>query len=167
MQCIAHYYGGDLTQTGRSQILPCCLGVIRPVFECDEVAVRRECPAQPVGSQGGVGGDKQSFDAGIDLSCENIENANAAGLSVINVMANQGEFLYLPARIAGVRRILEVSLKDAITWSVRGRAWFRFRRRSGRLRGLETGRNVVRDNPGSRLRQLPDTKFDLTFPRGR
>ena len=38
----------------------------------------------------------------------NIENANAAGLPAINVTANQGKFLYLLARIAGARRILEV-----------------------------------------------------------
>jgi predicted O-methyltransferase YrrM len=43
----------------------------------------------------------------------NIANANAASLPAINVTANQGKFLYLLARIAGARRVLEIGTPAA------------------------------------------------------
>jgi predicted O-methyltransferase YrrM len=51
----------------------------------------------------------------------NFENASAAGLPPINVTANQGKFLYLLARIAGARRILEVGTLGgySTTWLAR------------------------------------------------
>jgi predicted O-methyltransferase YrrM len=51
----------------------------------------------------------------------NIENADRAGLPHINVSANQGKFLYLLARIAGARRILEVGTLGGYssTWLAR------------------------------------------------
>ncbi len=51
----------------------------------------------------------------------NIENAHAAGLPAINVTANQGKFLYLLARIAGARRVLEVGTLGgySTTWLAR------------------------------------------------
>lgn len=52
----------------------------------------------------------------------NIENANAAGLPAINITANQGKFLYLLARIAGARRILEVGTLGAYSTTWLGRA---------------------------------------------
>jgi predicted O-methyltransferase YrrM len=51
----------------------------------------------------------------------NIENADAAGLPPINITANQGKFLYLLARIAGARRVLEVGTLGgySTTWLAR------------------------------------------------
>jgi len=51
----------------------------------------------------------------------NVENANAAGLPPINITANQGKFLYLLARIAGARRVLEVGTLGgySTTWLAR------------------------------------------------
>jgi len=51
----------------------------------------------------------------------NIENADRAGLPHINVSANQGKFLYLLARIAGARRILEIGTLGgySTTWLAR------------------------------------------------
>ncbi len=51
----------------------------------------------------------------------NIENASAAGLPPINVTANQGKFLYLLARIAGARRVLEIGTLGgySTTWLAR------------------------------------------------
>lgn len=52
----------------------------------------------------------------------NIENANAAGLPPINVTANQGKFLYLLAKIAGAKRILEVGTLGGYSTTWLGRA---------------------------------------------
>ena len=51
----------------------------------------------------------------------NIENADRAGLPHINVSANQGKFLYLLARIAGARRVLEIGTLGgySTTWLAR------------------------------------------------
>ena len=51
----------------------------------------------------------------------NIEKAGAAGLPPINVTANQGKFLYILARIAGARRILEIGTLGgySTTWLAR------------------------------------------------
>ena len=51
----------------------------------------------------------------------NVENAEAAGLPPINITANQGKFLYLLARIAGARRVLEVGTLGgySTTWLAR------------------------------------------------
>ncbi len=58
-----------------------------------------------------------------DLVLEaNIENANAAGLPPINVTANQGKFLYLLAKIAGAKRILEVGTLGGYSTTWLGRA---------------------------------------------
>ena len=52
----------------------------------------------------------------------NISNANAAGLPAINVTANQGKFLYLLARIAGARRVLEIGTLGGYSTTWLGRA---------------------------------------------
>lgn len=52
----------------------------------------------------------------------NIANANAAGLPPINVAPNQGKFLYLLARIAGARRILEIGTLGGYSTTWLGRA---------------------------------------------
>ena len=44
----------------------------------------------------------------------NIANAYAAGLPAINVTPNQGKLLYLLARIAGARRVLELESNDGL-----------------------------------------------------
>jgi predicted O-methyltransferase YrrM len=51
----------------------------------------------------------------------NVENANTAGLPPINITPNQGKFLYLLARIAGARRVLEVGTLGgySTTWLAR------------------------------------------------
>jgi predicted O-methyltransferase YrrM len=51
----------------------------------------------------------------------NLANADAAGLPAINVTPNQGKFLYLLARIAGARRVLEVGTLGgySTTWLAR------------------------------------------------
>jgi predicted O-methyltransferase YrrM len=51
----------------------------------------------------------------------NIENAGRAGLPHINVSPNEGKFLYLLARIAGARRILEIGTLGgySTTWLAR------------------------------------------------
>lgn len=51
----------------------------------------------------------------------NIENADRAGLPHINVSPNQGKFLYLLARIAGARRVLEIGTLGgySTTWLAR------------------------------------------------
>jgi len=51
----------------------------------------------------------------------NFENARSAGLPPINVTPNQGKFLYLLARIGGVRRILEIGTLGgySTTWLAR------------------------------------------------
>ena len=50
-----------------------------------------------------------------------MENADRAGLPHINVSPNQGKFLYLLARIAGARRILEIGTLGgySTTWLAR------------------------------------------------
>ncbi|MEO8680151.1 MAG: O-methyltransferase [Vicinamibacterales bacterium] len=52
---------------------------------------------------------------------QNIDDANAAGLPPINVSPNQGKLLYLLARIAGARRILEIGTLGgySTTWLAR------------------------------------------------
>jgi predicted O-methyltransferase YrrM len=52
----------------------------------------------------------------------NFENAAAAGLPPINVTANQGKFLYLLARIAGARRVLEIGTLGGYSTTWLGRA---------------------------------------------
>jgi predicted O-methyltransferase YrrM len=52
----------------------------------------------------------------------NLANASAAGLPPINVSANQGRLLYLLARIAGARRILEIGTLGAYSTTWLGRA---------------------------------------------
>jgi predicted O-methyltransferase YrrM len=52
----------------------------------------------------------------------NIENAEASGLPPINVTANQGKFLYLLARIAGARRVLEIGTLGGYSTTWLGRA---------------------------------------------
>jgi predicted O-methyltransferase YrrM len=51
----------------------------------------------------------------------NFENAEAAGLPPINITANQGKFLYVLARIAGARRVLEIGTLGgySTTWLAR------------------------------------------------
>jgi predicted O-methyltransferase YrrM len=51
----------------------------------------------------------------------NIENAHRAGLPHINVSPNLGKFLYLLARIAGARRVLEIGTLGgySTTWLAR------------------------------------------------
>jgi predicted O-methyltransferase YrrM len=51
----------------------------------------------------------------------NLANADAAGLPAINVTPNQGKFLYLLARMAGARRILEIGTLGgySTTWLAR------------------------------------------------
>ncbi len=52
----------------------------------------------------------------------NIANATAAGLPAINVSATQGKFLYLLARIAGARRMLEIGTLGGYSTTWLGRA---------------------------------------------
>src|SRR5580698_3395463 len=52
----------------------------------------------------------------------NIANANAAGIPAISVSPNQGKFLYLLARIAGARRVLEVGTLAGYSATWLGRA---------------------------------------------
>jgi predicted O-methyltransferase YrrM len=52
----------------------------------------------------------------------NVANADAAGLPHINVTANQGKFLYLLARIAGARRVLEIGTLGGYSTTWLGRA---------------------------------------------
>src|SRR5579863_2999264 len=52
----------------------------------------------------------------------NIENADEAGLPHINVSPNQGKFLYLLARIAGARRVLEIGTLGGYSTTWLGRA---------------------------------------------
>jgi predicted O-methyltransferase YrrM len=51
----------------------------------------------------------------------NLSNAKAAGLPEINITPNQGKFLYLLARIAGARRVLEIGTLGgySTTWLAR------------------------------------------------
>lgn len=51
----------------------------------------------------------------------NVRNADAAGLPPINITANQGQFLYLLASIAGARRVLEIGTLGgySTTWLAR------------------------------------------------
>lgn len=53
---------------------------------------------------------------------EGVRNARAAGLPAINVTPNQGKFLYLLARIAGARRILEIGTLGGYSTTWLGRA---------------------------------------------
>lgn len=52
----------------------------------------------------------------------NIENADDAGLPHINESPNQGKFLYLLARIAGARRVLEIGTLGGYSTTWLGRA---------------------------------------------
>jgi len=52
----------------------------------------------------------------------NIANAYAAGLPAINVTPNQGKLLYLLARIAGARRVLEIGTLGGYSTTWLGRA---------------------------------------------
>jgi predicted O-methyltransferase YrrM len=52
----------------------------------------------------------------------NIKNADDAGLPHINVSPNQGKFLYFLARIAGVRRVLEIGTLGGYSTTWLGRA---------------------------------------------
>ena len=52
----------------------------------------------------------------------NIANADAAGLPAINVSPNQGKLLYLLARIAGARRVLEIGTLGGYSTTWLGRA---------------------------------------------
>lgn len=63
----------------------------------------------------------------------NVRDADEAGLPHINVTANQGKFLYLLAKIAGARRILEIGTLGgySTTWLARALP------REGRLVTLE------------------------------
>src|SRR5215207_154268 len=52
---------------------------------------------------------------------QNLRSAEAAGLPSINVSATQGKLLYLVARIAGARRVLEIGTLGgySTTWLAR------------------------------------------------
>src|SRR5579859_3922533 len=52
---------------------------------------------------------------------QNLKDAEAAGLPAINVSPNQGKFLYLIAKIAGARRVLEIGTLGgySTTWLAR------------------------------------------------
>ncbi len=64
---------------------------------------------------------------------QNLRDAETAGLPAIHVSPNQGKLLYLLARIAGARRILEIGTLGgySTTWLARGLA------RGGKLTSLE------------------------------
>ena len=62
------------------------------------------------------------FVPGDPILAANIANANAAGLPAINVSPNQGKFLYLLARIAGARRVLEIGTLGGYSTTWLGRA---------------------------------------------
>ncbi|MGD1069451.1 MAG: O-methyltransferase [Bryobacteraceae bacterium] len=62
------------------------------------------------------------FVPGDPILAANIANANAAGLPPINVTPNQGKFLYLLARIAGARRVLEIGTLGGYSTTWLGRA---------------------------------------------
>jgi predicted O-methyltransferase YrrM len=62
------------------------------------------------------------FVPGDPILAANIANADAAGLPPINVTPNQGKFLYLLARIAGVQRVLEIGTLGGYSTTWLGRA---------------------------------------------
>ena len=56
-----------------------------------------------------------------EVLAQNLADANAAGLPAINVSPNQGRLLYLLAKLAGVKRVLEIGTLGgySTTWLAR------------------------------------------------